>query len=38
MLLLMEPALNPAWSWLVHGETPGPWSLAGGALILGATR
>jgi drug/metabolite transporter, DME family len=37
ILLLMEPALNPWWSWLVHGETPGTWSLAGGALILGAT-
>jgi DME family drug/metabolite transporter len=37
VLLLLEPALNPVWSWLVHGETPGPWSIAGGALILGAT-
>lgn len=36
-LLLLEPALNPFWSWLVHGERPGAWSLAGGALILGAT-
>lgn len=37
VLLLLEPALNPVWSWLVHGETPGVWSIAGGALILGAT-
>jgi DME family drug/metabolite transporter len=37
VLVLLEPALNPVWSWLVHGETPGGWSLAGGALILGAT-
>ena len=22
LLLLVEPALNPVWSWLVHGETP----------------
>ena len=36
-LLLLEPALNPFWAWLVHGERPGIWSLAGGALILGAT-
>lgn len=36
-LLLLEPALNPFWAWLVHGERPGAWSLAGGALILGAT-
>jgi drug/metabolite transporter, DME family len=37
LLLFVEPALNPFWAWLVQGETPGPWSLAGGALILGAT-
>ena len=36
-LLLGEPAFNPLWSWLVHGERPGPWSLLGGVLILGAT-
>lgn len=37
LLLLLEPVLNPVWSWLVHGETPGPWSMLGGAIILGAT-
>ena len=37
VLLLLEPALNPFWAWLVQGERPGAWSLAGGALILGAT-
>lgn len=37
LLLLIEPALNPLWSWLVHGETPGVWALVGGFLILGAT-
>ena len=37
LLLLAEPALNPIWAWLVQGERPGPWALAGGALILGAT-
>lgn len=36
-LLLLEPAVNPFWAWLVHGERPGAWSLAGGALILGST-
>jgi drug/metabolite transporter, DME family len=36
-LLLAEPALNPFWAWLVHGETPGPWSIMGGVLIIGAT-
>ncbi len=37
LLLLLEPVLNPIWSWLVHGERPSAWSLAGGALILAAT-
>lgn len=37
ILLLVEPALNPLWSWLVHGERPGALALVGGALILGAT-
>ena len=37
LLLLLEPVLNPVWAWLAHGERPGGWSLAGGALILVAT-
>jgi drug/metabolite transporter, DME family len=37
VLLLLEPALNPVWSWIVHGERPGAWPLVGGALILGAS-
>jgi drug/metabolite transporter (DMT)-like permease len=37
LLLLLEPVLNPIWAWLVHGERPGPWSLAGAALILAAS-
>lgn len=37
LLLFIEPVLSPLWSWLVHGERPGAWSLAGGALILAAT-
>ncbi len=36
LLLLSEPALNPVWAWLVHGERPGRWALIGGAMILGA--
>ncbi|AHG91799.1 protein of unknown function DUF6 transmembrane [Gemmatirosa kalamazoonensis] len=36
-ILLVEPALNPLWAWLVHGERPAPLALAGGAtIILGA--
>ena len=37
ILLLIEPALNPVWAWLVHGETPGTAALVGGALVLVAT-
>ena len=35
LLLMAEPALNPVWAWLAHGEVPGPWALGGGVLILG---
>jgi DME family drug/metabolite transporter len=37
LFLLIEPVLNPIWAWLVHGETPGVATLAGGVLILSAT-
>ena len=37
MILLIEPALNPLWAWLVQGEVPGIWAMTGGAIILGAT-
>jgi drug/metabolite transporter (DMT)-like permease len=37
LLLLLEPVLNPLWAALVQGEIPGRLSLAGGAVILGAT-
>jgi drug/metabolite transporter (DMT)-like permease len=34
LLILIEPVLNPIWTWWLHGERPGPLTLAGGALIL----
>ncbi|HLV24902.1 MAG TPA: DMT family transporter [Gemmatimonadales bacterium] len=37
LILLAEPALNPVWSWLVHGEEPGVRVILGGLLILLAT-
>jgi drug/metabolite transporter (DMT)-like permease len=37
LLLLLEPALNPLWTFLVHGETPGILGSIGGALVLAAT-
>jgi drug/metabolite transporter, DME family len=36
-IMLLEPVMNPIWAWLIHGEKPGPWALAGGGLILSAT-
>lgn len=35
--LLVEPALNPVWTWSVHGERPGALALVGGVVILVAT-
>lgn len=37
LLILLEPVANSLWAWLVHGERPGPWSLAGCAIILTST-
>ena len=36
-MLQLEPAMNPVWTWLVHGERPTGWALAGGAVIVSAT-
>ena len=37
VLLLIEPLLNPTFVWLMHGETPTPLAIGGGALVLAAT-
>jgi drug/metabolite transporter (DMT)-like permease len=37
LLVLLEPVLNPIWTFLVTGERPGPWAVAGGAVVLLAT-
>ncbi len=34
LLLLLEPVLNPVWTWWFRGEAPGPWVVAGGAGIV----
>lgn len=36
LLILLESVLAPLLVWGVLGENPGPWALAGGALVLGA--
>lgn len=37
LLLLVETACNPAWSWLLLHEVPSGLALVGGGLIIGAT-
>ena len=37
LLLLLEPVLNPVWTWLIRGEEPGAWTIAGGGVIIAAT-
>lgn len=36
-ILLVEPALNPVWTWLLLGEKPGNLAMLGGAILLVAT-
>lgn len=33
---MIEPVANPIWVFLLLGETPSPWALAGGAVVLAA--
>jgi len=37
LLLLLEPVLNPVWTWLIRGEQPGTWTIVGGVAIIVAT-
>jgi drug/metabolite transporter (DMT)-like permease len=37
LLVLLEPVLNPLWTWLVHGELPAVRAAAGGVIIIFAT-
>jgi len=34
LLLLVEPALNPVWTWWILGESVAPLALVGGLVIL----
>jgi len=34
MIPIIEPVLNPIWVLLVIGEKPGPWAIAGGAVVI----
>ena len=37
LLLLVEPALNPLWTWWILGEAVAPLALVGGCIILVGT-
>lgn len=37
LLMMSEPAFSPLWAYLLHGEVPNAWAMAGGAVILAAT-
>jgi drug/metabolite transporter (DMT)-like permease len=37
LLILIEPVLNPIWTYLATGERMGAWAIAGGAVVLLAT-
>jgi len=34
LVTMLEPILNPVWVFLLHGEQPGQWAIAGGILVL----
>lgn len=36
LIPVIEPILSPVWVAIVFGERPGPWALAGGAIVVGA--
>ena len=36
LISMLEPVCNPLWVLLGTGERPGPWSIVGGAVVLGA--
>jgi len=36
-IVLIEPALNPVWTWLLLGERPGSLAIVGGVILLAAT-
>lgn len=37
LLLLIEPVLNPVWTWAIRGEAPAAWTIVGGIVIIVAT-
>ena len=36
LISMLEPVLNPLWVLIGFGERPGPWAIAGGAVVIAA--
>jgi drug/metabolite transporter (DMT)-like permease len=36
LITLLEVVLAPLWVWIAVAEQPGPWTLVGGAIVIGA--
>jgi len=36
LLVLLEPVLNPLWTWLANGERPSALASLGGAIMIAA--
>jgi len=36
LISMLEPVLNPVWVLIGFGERPGPWAIAGGAIVIAA--
>jgi drug/metabolite transporter (DMT)-like permease len=34
LIFMIEPILSPIWVFLIVGESPGPWALAGGCIVV----
>ena len=34
LIPVIEPILNPIWVFLMIGETPGPWAILGGTIVI----
>ena len=34
LITMLEPVLNPVWVFLLLGEVPGNWALAGGTIVM----
>lgn len=34
LIPVLEPILNPVWVFLMIGETPGPWAIIGGSIVV----